>query len=96
MYLLTSHRLSTSYYTGIAINPFQGLIQGNGTASLGFLLMTVLRIRSIYNTKLVPPSILPISQVIYHLTGQIFMDDLDFNIMNTGAEDKLTIVKRAQ
>ena len=89
MYLLTSYGISSSFYTGSAKNPFQGLIQGNSAVSPGFLLITVLLIRSLYQAKIIKESTLSISKIIYQLAGQIFIDDSDFNIMNTGNESKI-------
>ena len=88
MYLLTTHGLSDTYYTGSLSQPFQGLIQGNGTASPSFMLIVILLIRSLYFADLVPTASSPISHCIYHLAGQIFVDDSDFNIMNQDREDK--------
>ena len=96
MYLLTAYRISETFYTGSDSHPFQGLIQGNGAASLGFLLMTVMLIRSLYSANLIPKSTSLISQCMYYLAGQIFIDDSNFNIMNKSREDELTIVKRGQ
>ena len=96
MYLLTAHRLSDTYYIGYLLQPFQGLIQGNCTVSPSFMLIAILLIRSLYYVDLISASSSPISHCIYHLAGQIFIDDSDFNIMNQGREDEQQIVRRAQ
>ena len=96
MCLLTAHGISFTFYTGTYLNPFQGLIQGNGVASPGFLIIVVLLIRSSCNKNLIPPSTSPIFKVIYYLAGQIFINNSDFNIMNTGDEAEAIIVNRAQ
>jgi len=49
MYLLTAHRLSTSFYTRSDSQLFQSLIQGNRAASSGFLLIAILLIRSLHS-----------------------------------------------
>ena len=92
VYLLTAYGLFSSFYTSTDLNLFQGLIQGNGIASPGFLIITVLLIQSLYNTNLIPPSTSPISKVIYYLAGQIFVDNPNFNIMNAGDEAEAIIV----
>ena len=96
MYLMIAYGISSTYYTGSDHQPFQGLVQGNGAAFPGFLLITILLIRSLYSTNLITHSNAPISKVIYQLAGQIFVDDLDFNVMNTGYEDENEIIQRAQ
>ena len=62
---------------------------------LGFLLIAVLLVRVLYRANLIPQSESPISKVIYYLAGQIFVDNLDFNIMNNRDEDEEAIVRRA-
>ena len=69
MHLIIVYGLPENYYTGLADRPFQGLIQGNEVASLGFLLISVMLIRELYKADLIPPSSLPISKYIYHLAG---------------------------
>ena len=91
-----AYSMSSTFYTGTLLNPFQGLIQGNRAASLGFLIIAVLLIQSLYNKNLISPSTSPISKVIYYLTGLIFVDDLEFNIMNSGDESEIRIVNYAQ
>ena len=44
MYLLTAYGLSQLFYTRDSSSPFQGLIQGNGAASPGFMLIKILLI----------------------------------------------------
>ena len=92
---MTLFGISDSFYTGISKESFQGLIQGNGVASSGFLLIIVLLIRALYHTNLIPPSESLILKTIYYLAGQIFIDDSDFTIMNSDREDIDSIVSRA-
>ena len=96
MFLLVASRLSTSFCTRSMSTPFQGLIQGNSTASPRFILIAILLIRYLYNKGLVYPSESLISKVIYHLAKLIFIDDSEFNIMNNGEESILNIANRAQ
>ena len=53
-------------------------------------------IRSLYRANSIPKSTSPISQCMYYLAGQFFIDDSDFNIINKNREDKFMIVKRVQ
>ena len=79
---------------GSASKLFQELIQENRAASPGFLLIVVMLIRGLYKVDLIPPSTLPISKYIYHLAGQIFVNNLDFNIMNSSKELTNKIITR--
>ena len=47
IYLLTAHGISSTFYTSTHLNSFQGLIQGNGAAFPGFLIIAVLLIWSL-------------------------------------------------
>ena len=96
IHLIIAYSLSNIFYSGSQLNLFQGLIQGNGSASPGFLLIAIILIRSLYSVNLISHSISLISHCIYQLAGQIFMDDSDFNVMNKGNEDAKTIVERSQ
>jgi len=71
--------VSTNFYSGQDL-PFQGLTQGNGAASLGFLLITIILIKYLHYKKLIPESILPITNKIYSLAGQTFVDDSEFSM----------------
>ena len=84
IYLITVFGISDKFYTGTNECPFQGLIQENRAASPGFLMITVMLMRSLYWTSLILQSTLPILKITYHLAGQIFVDDSDFSIMNNG------------
>ena len=82
MCLLTAHGMPFSFCTGAHLNPFQGLIQGSGAVSPGFLIIAVLLIRSLHHANLIPPSTFPTSKVTHHLAGQSFADDSDFIIVD--------------
>ena len=69
MHLMKAHDLSTNFYSGRDL-PFQGLTQGNGTASLGFILTSIILIKYFHYKKLIPESILPIKNKIYSLGGK--------------------------
>ena len=58
---MTSYRVSKSYYTSSTLSSFQGLIQGNRAASLGFILIETMLVRALYMSNLVPPSMSLIS-----------------------------------
>ena len=75
--------------------PFQDLIWGNGIVLPGFMLIVILLIRCFYNKGLVYPLEYPISKVIYHLAGLIFINDSKFNIMNNREEFTIVIMNRA-
>ena len=96
IHLLTAHRLSEQFYTGTTSKSFQSLIQENGAASPGFLLIAIILIRELYQANLIPPSTSLILQYIYYLAGQIFIDDSDLNVMNKGKELAQEIIRRAQ
>ena len=60
------------------------------------MLITILLIRYLYSKGLVYPLESPITKAIYHLTGLIFFNDLEFNIMNNREESTINIINRAQ
>ena len=62
----------------------------------GFLLIAVLLIRELYHANLILPLESLILKIIYYLAGQIFVDDYDFTIMNSGREDIDSIISRVQ
>ena len=49
-----------------------------------------------YSKGLVAKSITPISQVLFKLTGQIFIDDMEINITNNRNESTAEIMHRVQ
>ena len=69
MYLMISYRVSDNFYLENKGQWFLGLIQGNGAASPGFLLIAIILVRSLYLKGLVSQSITLISQVIFKLAG---------------------------
>ena len=68
MYLMIVYGLSNNFYSGQVL-PFQGLIQGNGAISPRFLLIAIILIRYLYYKKLIPESVLPITNKIFTLVG---------------------------
>ena len=42
IYLIIIFRVLDHYYTGIESTPFQGLIQGNGATSPGFMMIAII------------------------------------------------------
>ena len=52
----------------------------------------IILIRYLYYQNLILISILTITNNIFKLANQIFIDDSDFNVMNTGEESELQIV----
>ena len=65
MYLMASFSISEGYYTRSSTLLFQGLIQGNGTASPDFILITIMLIWALYTSNLVPQSTSLISRIMY-------------------------------
>ena len=61
-----------------------------------FILVAILLIRSIYKSNLVSAIEFPITKALYYLAGFIFVDNLEFNIMNQGNESVQDIIERAQ
>ena len=53
-------------------------------------------VRSLYLKGLVIDSVIPISQIIFTLAGQIFIDDMDLNIISKENENVEEIMFRAQ
>jgi hypothetical protein len=79
---MTIFGISNYFYMGIEENPFQGLIQGNRATSLGFLIIAIILVRALYQNRLVPATVSPITRMISYLARQIFIDNIDLNIMN--------------
>ena len=96
MYLMISYGTSDSFCTETEERPFQGLIQGNSAVSPGFILITILLIRCLYNKRLVHSLESPISKAMYYLASLTFVNDSEFNIMNNGEESIIDITNRAQ
>ena len=95
MYLITFYGISKSFYTDTNDKLSQGLIQGNRVVLPGFLLIAILFIRSLYQANLILPSESLILKAIYYLAEQIFINNLNFNIMNNGKEDEESIIRHA-
>ena len=96
MYLLISYGLSDSFYVRDKNQWFQGLIQGNGAAFPRFLLIAIMLVQSLYLKGLVIEMVTLISQMVFKLAGQIFVDDTNLNIVNKGNELVEDILERAQ
>ena len=71
------------------------MIQGNSIVSPGFVLIVIMLIRDLEKAGLSLFTTSLITKFIYQLAGQIFVDDSDFNIMNTGIESEAEVVTRA-
>jgi len=55
-----AHLISVITFLYFSLPPFQELIQGNGVASLGFMLITIILICRLYQKELVSTSLSPI------------------------------------
>ena len=60
------------------------------------MLITILIIHLLYKANLFLPSISPITRVLYYLVDFIFVNDLEFHIMNQGEETIQMILERVQ
>ena len=96
IYPMIAFSTSDIFYAGNEQQWFQGLIQGNGIASPGFLLIAIILVQSSYSKGLINDSIILISKIIFRLAGQIFADDTNLNIINKGNESEREILNKAQ
>ena len=90
IYLMIAHGMSTNFYSGQYLS-FQGLTQENAAASPGFLFIVIISIKYLLYEKLIPESMLPITNKKSSLAGQIFVNDSEFSITNEGNESELQI-----
>ena len=88
IYLLTSYRILSEYYKGENY-AFQKLIQVNSAALLEFILIVIMLIQYLYYKELISNTYTLIINKIFYLAGQIFIDNLDFNIINNRIELEL-------
>ena len=65
MYLITVFGTSDTFYARNKQQWFQGLIQGNGVVSSGFLLIVIILVRSLYSKGLINDSVISISKIIF-------------------------------
>ena len=93
---MTAYGVSETFYLDNKKQWFRGLMQDNGAVSPGFLIIAIMLVRSLYSKGLVMDSVTPISQVIFTLAGQIFVDDTDLNMINKENENVEEIMFRAQ
>ena len=72
------------------------MIQGNRAASPAWMINTIMLILYIYQLRLVPISRTLISDEIFYLIAQLFIDDTDLKIDNNGNETAIEVISRAQ
>jgi len=82
MFLRTSFGISSTYYTGTELHPFQGGIQGNGTAPPLWLIISIFLVRYLYDSKWVSIWRISISNSTYALLGFLYVDDIDILALN--------------
>ena len=88
MYQITAYNMSSKFYSDQDLL-FQELIEGNRAASPGCLLIVIILIEYLHIKKLILGSILPITNKIYFLVDQIFVDDSKFSTSNKGNKSEL-------
>jgi len=65
MYLIMAFKISDTFYARNEQQWFQGLIQGNSTASSRFLLIVIILVQSLYSKGLINDSVTLISKMIF-------------------------------
>ena len=95
MHLMIAYGLSINFFSGQDL-PFQGLMQGNGAASLGFLLIAIILFKCLHHKKLISESMLPITNRMHSLAGKFFVDDSECSVTSKGNESELQIASRSQ
>ena len=96
MYLQTSFSTSISAYLGTLLSPFQGKVQGNGTALVLWLIISIILIRYLYILGLVSQHHTPILGYIFSLVALVHIDNLDLNIFNSNRKSTLEVIEEAQ
>ena len=95
IFVITAHRLSSTHYTGISDQLFQGMIQGNGSALPAWMINAIILILYLYQLGLVPTLRTLISNKVFQLIAQLFVDDTDLKIDNKGDKSIEEIIFRA-
>ena len=72
------------------------MIQGNGSALPAWMINAIILILYLYQLGLVPTSRTPISNEVFQLIAQLFVDDTDLKIDNKGDESIEEIISRVQ
>ena len=93
---MTTFGISSSCYSGSSSRPFQGGIQGSGSAGANWMLIAIFLVRYLYSKKMVPVSTTSISQTCYQISSLLYVDDVDLPLHNKGNESEEDIVSRAQ
>ena len=81
IFLRTSFRLLSSYYTSSKEQLFQGRVQGNRVAPPVWLIISILLIRYLYSTKFVSTSSTPITKLIFMIVALIYVDDTNIVLL---------------
>ena len=72
------------------------MIQGNRSTSPAWIINAIMLILYLYQLGLVPISRTPISDEIFQLIAQLFVDDTDLKIDNNGNKTSIEVISRAQ
>ena len=96
MFRQTLYDISTDYYTGTQLFPFQGDIQGNRVVPSLQLIVLIFLVRYLYSSQWVSVKTLVISKVAYQLAGFLYVDDTNIIALNSGLELAEEVMTRAQ